>query len=118
MSRAHESTREKQSKFSRMLIDLKVKAIELGYELTEGDGYRDPRLHGKYGEKKGYGKAFSLHKLRLAHDYNVFKDGRWLTDGNQFPDLGAYWIEIGGEWGGSGDRADGNHFSLSHDGRW
>ena len=39
--------------------------------LTLGDGFRDERVHGKWGEKKGYGSAVSLHKLKLAQDLNV-----------------------------------------------
>jgi hypothetical protein len=113
-----ESVRQKQSRFSQMLAALRIAAHDMGYELTEGDGYRDPRLHGEYGEKKGYGATYSLHKLRLAHDFNIFKDGVYLRKGEQYSDLGAYWISLGGEWGGSGNRNDGNHFSLAHDGRW
>ena len=38
---------------------------------TFGDAYRDERLHGKYGEKRGYGHAESDHKRRLAVDLNL-----------------------------------------------
>ncbi|HAO1973206.1 TPA: M15 family peptidase, partial [Escherichia coli] len=29
---------------------------------------------------------------------------------------GEYWESIGGTWGGRFSRADGNHFSLEHNG--
>ena len=38
--------REKQSKFAKMAAQLILKAYEMGYEVTLGDAYRDPRLHG------------------------------------------------------------------------
>ena len=40
--------RENQSKFAKMAAELILKAYELGYEVTLGDAYRDPRLHGEY----------------------------------------------------------------------
>ena len=71
--------REQQSKFAKMAAELILKAFELGYEVTLGDAYRDPRLHGDLGVKKGYGAANSFHKKRLAIDLNLFKDGKFLT---------------------------------------
>ena len=70
--------RENQSKFAKMAAELILKAYELGYEVTLGDAYRDPRLHGEFGVKKGYGEAKSFHKQRLAIDLNLFKDGKFL----------------------------------------
>ena len=70
--------RQKQSKFAEMAAKLILKAIEMGYEVTLGDAYRDPRLHGELGVKKGYGAANSFHKTRLAIDLNLFKDGFFL----------------------------------------
>lgn len=77
-----------------------------GYELTEGDSYRDKRCP--------YGHAKSLHHIRLAKDYNVFKDGVYLNGTGQFDDLGEFWEFIGGSWGGR--FGDDNHFSLAHNG--
>jgi hypothetical protein len=44
--------RENQSKFAKMAAELILKAYELGYEVTLGDAYRDPRLHGEFGVKR------------------------------------------------------------------
>jgi hypothetical protein len=107
--------REKQSKFVLMIAQLINKANELGYELTFGDAYRDIRLHGKLGEKLGYGAANSLHKLRLAVDFNLFKDGEFLQDIEGHKPLGEYWESIGGTWGGRFN--DANHYSLEHEGK-
>tara|TARA_R110000868_G_scaffold275405_1_gene535139 strand:- start:331 stop:471 length:141 start_codon:yes stop_codon:yes gene_type:complete len=36
-------------------------------------------VHGNVGEKKSYSAANSLHKQRLAVDFNLFRDGQYLT---------------------------------------
>lgn len=104
----------KQMKFTRMAAQLLNFAHESGYEVTLGDGYRDPRVFGAIGERKGYGESKSAHKQRLAIDLNLFKDGKFIetTEGHQ--SLGEYWESIGGSWGGRFN--DGNHYSLEHDG--
>jgi|GEM_PF-4792231 len=55
---------ETQQQFARMVPRLVDKACELGYEVTLGDAYRDPRCP--------YGSEVSLHKKRLAIDLNIF----------------------------------------------
>ena len=106
---------QKQRRFSRMVADLIIFAYENGYEVTLGDAYRDPRLHGHVGEKKGYGSANSLHKDRLAIDLNLFKNGKFLTASEDHKPLGQYWESLGGSWGGRFN--DGNHYSVEHGGR-
>lgn len=106
---------QKQRKFTRMIAQLIEYAYANGYELTFGDAYRDPRLHGGVGVKKGYSSANSLHKSRLAVDFNLFKDGEYLTTTEAHKPLGEYWESIGGTWGGRFN--DGNHYSLEHQGR-
>ena len=102
------SLRKKQSEFARMIPRLIDKAHEMGYEVTLGDGYRDPRVFGKMGEAKGYGNPRSYHKLRLAIDLNLFKDGVYLEGTEQHRPLGEWWESVGGIWGGRFD--DGNHY--------
>lgn len=102
--------REQQSKFALMVAQLILKAVEFGYDVTLGDAYRDPRLHGEIGEKKGYGSANSFHKKRLAIDLNLFKDGEFLDGTTAHKQLGEWWESIGGTWGGRFN--DGNHYSL------
>ena len=48
------SLRAKQSEFARLVPRLIDKAFELGYEVTLGDAYRDPRVHGPMGSKRSY----------------------------------------------------------------
>jgi hypothetical protein len=95
------------------LID---KAHELGYEVTLGDAFRDPRVHGKLGEKVGYGHRNSGHKNKLALDLNLFKDGKYLADTESHRPLGEWWEKQHelARWGGR--FADGNHYSFEHEG--
>ena len=109
--------REKQSKFSMMVAKLIIHAYKMGYEVTLGDAYRDPRTNGKQGVKKGYGRSVSAHKNRLAIDLNLFYEGRYLTRTKDHRALGEFWETLGGTWGGrfkSG--SDGNHYSYDHNG--
>jgi hypothetical protein len=105
---------QKQRKFTLMIAELIQWAYENGYELTFGDAYRDPRLHGTLGERKGYGNPKSLHKIRLAVDLNLFKEGKFLETTEAHKPLGEKWESMGGSWGGRFQ--DGNHYSLEHDG--
>ena len=106
---------QKQRFFTRMIGLLIEYAYQQGYELTFGDAYRDPRVHGAVGEKKSYSSAGSLHKQRLAVDFNLFKDGVFLTKTEDHRPLGEYWESLGGSWGGRFN--DGNHYSWGHEGR-
>jgi hypothetical protein len=103
------SLRERQSEFASKVPMLINKALELGYEVTLGDAYRDPRVHGSFGERKGYGESKSFHKLRLAIDINLYKEGKYLTKTEDHKVLGEYWESLGGTWGGRFN--DGNHYS-------
>lgn len=108
---------QKQRKFVRMIGQLIEFAYANGYELTFGDAYRDPRVHGEVGAKKSYSSASSNHKVRLAVDFNLFKDGKFLTSSEDHKPLGEFWESIGGAWGGRFSQPDGNHYSLEHEGR-
>lgn len=109
-----ETLGQKQRRFTKMVAKLIDFAYANGYELTFGDAYRDPRLHGDMGVKKGYGHSKSNHKIRLAVDFNLFKDGKYLASSEDHKPLGEFWESIGGTWGGRFN--DGNHYSLEHNG--
>ncbi len=110
-----ETLGQKQRRFTRMIGLLIEFAYQQGYELTFGDAYRDPRVHGDVGVKKSYSSANSVHKSRLAVDFNLFKNGVYLTSTEDHRELGEFWESIGGTWGGRFN--DGNHYSLEHRGR-
>jgi hypothetical protein len=101
--------REQQSKFAHQVALLILQAEMMGYAVTFGDAYRDPRLHGSLGIQKGYGSAHSFHKKRLAIDLNLFKDGVYLEGSAAHSRLGEWWESQGGTWGGR--FKDGNHYS-------
>lgn len=108
---------EKQRLFAKLVPRLIDKAHEFGFEVTLGDAFRDPRVFGKLGAKVGYGNAFSCHKLRLAIDLNLFRDGAYITtETPEYLALGEWWERQhqfsawGGRW------ADPNHFSFVHEG--
>ena len=103
-----------QRRFTFMVGLLIKWAYENGYELTFGDAYRDPRVFGRTGDKKGYGRSKSNHKLRLAVDFNLFIDGKFQTTTEAHEPLGIYWESLGGSWGGRFN--DGNHYSLENNG--
>jgi hypothetical protein len=110
---------QKQREFALAVSFLIQKAYELGYEVTLGDAYRDARVFGNMGERKGYGRPESNHKIRLAIDLNLFKDGVYLTKTEDHRPLGEWWEEkygyLGAAWGGHFN--DGNHYSFEHEGR-
>jgi hypothetical protein len=110
------SLSDTQWEFLQCVAKLIRYADKMGYKLTVGDAYRDPRMHGHFGEKKGYGSANSVHKLRLAIDLNLFIDGDYRADTEAHRPLGNYWKSLHdlARWGGDFD--DGNHYSFEYQG--
>ena len=111
---------EKQRLFTKLIAKLIQWAYTNGFELSFGDAYRDPRVHGGLGRKVGYSSSNSNHKRRLAIDLNLFVDGVYQTKTSAYTEMGNYWMGLHDlcEWGGFGARSDGNHFSFKHEGRW
>jgi len=103
----------KQQTFSRLVPSLIIHAHVLGFEVTLGDCFRDPRVHGKFGEKSSYSHRNSAHKLKLAIDLNLHKDGVYCTGTEAHRCLGAFWKERhpDNRWGGDFTKPDGNHYS-------
>lgn len=75
----------------RLLPRLIDKAHELGFEIRGGDLFRDPRVHGQINVKQGYGAKNSGHKLKLAIDLNLFKDGAFIQTTEGHRELGEWW---------------------------
>ena len=96
--------REKQSKFAWMVSLLIQFAYLKGYEITFGDAWA----------KSGH-MAKSLHYSKLAIDLNLFRDGEYLPETEAHRELGEFWENLGGSWGGRFD--DGGHYSLGYQGR-
>jgi hypothetical protein len=110
------SLRTIQTEFAKLVPRLIDRAFEMGYEVTLGDAYRDPRAFGMMGTTKAYGHPNSAHKRRMAIDLNLFKDGDYLDSTDAHQPLGEWWEKQHqlARWGGR--FKDGNHYSFEYDG--
>jgi len=95
---------EKKTKFTSMVALLIQFAIEQGYEIRFCPEHNEHMLH-------------SLHYIGLAKDFELFLDGKYLTESRAYLPLGLFWEDLGGTWGGRFSSPDGCHFSYPHDGK-
>lgn len=88
-----------------------------GYRVRNGDYFRDPRVHGAVGEKLTYSHPYSMHKSKCAADLNLFKNGKYLTKTSDHLESGRRWEKRHPlcVWGGRFN--DGNHYSMTWEGR-
>lgn len=95
---------DKRALFTRLLPRLIDEMIARGYV----------PLHGKDGLKH---MKNSLHYDGLAVDIDLFKDGKYLTDGKDHEQFGIFWegLDPACAWGGR--FRDGNHYSISYQGK-
>lgn len=93
---------QKKTKFTCDIAKLINHAIDLGLEI------RFAPEHPKH-------MGGSLHFIGLAKDFDLFKDGVYLTNTEDHLPLGLFWESLGNTWGGR--FSDGNHYSISHEGR-
>lgn len=109
---------DKQRRFTECIGRLIAWAYANGFELTFGDAYRSPE-QAAANAKAGTGIANSVHTVRLAVDFNLFKDDVFLTTTDAHRPLGEYWKSLDPEarWGGDFSKPDGNHYSFTHEGR-
>jgi len=98
---------ESRCQFTHMLALLILKAQELGYEICIG---KDGMYH----------MPGSLHYEGLAADFDLYKNGEYITDSTGHQELGQFWISLGGSWGGyfkGSSKGDFNHYSMSWNGK-
>ena len=109
---------DKQRLFAVMIAELILWVNEQGYQVTMGDAFRSPNVFGHMGQSKGYGHRNSNHKLKLAVDLNLFKDGQYLSATEDHRFIGEYWESLNDmcRWGGRFSNPDGNHYSMVHNG--
>jgi hypothetical protein len=134
---------EKQQKFAMYIGLLITWAYAHGYRLALGEAKRSDEqaeinalgltgrgrlvaflrrvpefsmLAAKIENNAGSGIRNSLHELKLAQDFDLFKDGKYLSDTESHKPLGEYWESLDPlcRWGGR--FGDGNHYSLEHNG--
>jgi hypothetical protein len=116
---------ELQIAFTRLVPKLIVHAEGLGFEPVIAEVFR-PQLQAAYYAKLGKGIKNSLHCDKLAIDLLLFArahpgaDLIYLDTTESYAILGSYWKSLDSRcrWGGDfASRPDGNHFSLTPDGR-
>ncbi len=102
--------RQAQCKFSWMLGNLICFAYSQGFEIAMGEGTIMVVYCPHCKKKVSVHRKGSLHHVKLGQDIDLFKDGVYLRKTSDHKVLGAYWISLGGSWGG--DFNDGNHYSY------
>jgi len=107
---------KRQEHFSRAYPLLVLYIQYLGYEVRTGDAERNKKVFGELGESKGYGHKNSCHKIKLAIDLNITKDGVYLR-GQAAEDAHSlfhnFWDMLGGS---KRIPHDLNHYSFEHNG--
>lgn len=110
---------QKQIAFTRLIPRLIDHCFEKGFEVVLGEAYR-PQVTADAYAAQGIGIKNSLHRDKLAIDISLFKDGQLLTSTASYEPIGVFWESLGTlecptKWGGRFN--DGNHFSVSWQGR-
>lgn len=108
---------QKQKLFSYLIAKMVCWAYAQGYQLTYGEALRT-EAQAAANAAAGTGIYNSVHRLRLAIDFNLFISGVYRTDSESYRALGEYWKKLHPlcRWGGDFKKPDGNHFSLEHEG--
>src|SRR5690242_19312946 len=105
------SLREKQSLFVFNIHLLIEWAYRNGFELTFGEVYRTAEQQAIY-LASGISKTQnSRHLVRLAVDFNIFRNGLLINSPIDIKPLGDYWVTLNTDnvWGGDFNR---NHSVL------
>lgn len=131
---------EKQQLFMRLLPKLIGRALVLGFQIRGGELLRFEEQarwnathcracrrheidHGPLGKIRhkfvAIGIVKSLHRLKLAIDLILFRNGQPCWDTEDYKQLGEYWKSLHPlcRWGGDHRNPDGGHFSIAHQGR-
>lgn len=116
----------KQFLFNRYIPFLLLQAQKYGYEYVLGEVERSDATAELYA-RQGKGIRKSNHRLRLALDLYLYRDGIYLTNSTDYAILGSWWksqhplFRWGGDFkqinpktGNLEDAPDGNHFSVEY----
>ena len=111
---------EKQRLFMQLVGQFLVWIYQQpGYEVSGGELLRS-KEQALANAASGAGIANSLHLDKLAIDLQLFVNGAYQTETEAYKPLGDFWKTLNPlcRWGGDfTSRKDGNHFSLTHEGR-
>lgn len=96
------SLSEDQRKFTIMIGNFLFWAHAQGYELTFGHAWRDGETQERLVAMGRSKTLASKHCERLAVDFNLFIDGKYVEDKEAYRVLGEYWESLSSEniWGG------------------
>ncbi len=102
---------DKQRLFAYLVSVLIQHIYESGYSVTFGDAFD---TDGDGGHMKG-----SVHQERLAVDLNLFLSKTYQPKTESHKPFGAFWKSLHPlcRWGGDFTSKDGNHYSLTHNGK-
>lgn len=100
---------KKQRIFTVMVAKLILWAQARGLELTMGHVWRDSETQRRMVEMKLSKTLKSKHCDRLAIDFNLFVDGKYVSGKEHYRQLGEYWESLGGRWGGRFGVAEKNY---------
>lgn len=114
---------KKQEIFAGILLPkLLGEAMQRGYRVRLGEALRPDWVAHTY-EAFNRGIRASLHCRKLAIDLNLFHQGEYLTETDEYRPLGEWWEAQSGAYEGlpikccwGGRFGDGNHFSIEHEG--
>jgi hypothetical protein len=111
----NETLGQKQERFTLMLATFLVLINLRGYKTRLKEVERTA-AGAAANAAKGTGIVNSLHRISLAADVVLTKNGVLLTNSADYREAGELWESLGGSWGGRFSKPDGNHFSLAHNG--
>ena len=108
---------KKQELFARLMWRLLQHIEEAGYQVRLGETWRS-KAAAEDNARRGVGIVNSVHRLKLAVDINLFKDGKYLTSTEDHQAFGAWWEDQGEfcRWGGRFRNRDPGHYSFEHNG--
>ena len=107
---------ELQQSFASDTVLLFQYILEQGYTFTYGEAMRSAEQAELYA-KEGKGIVDSLHCKRLAIDINLFKDGIYIVDVEQYKHFGLFWEHLNpkNRNGYAFKRPDSNHFERNEE---
>lgn len=109
---------EKRCLFSYLFALLIIEARTHGFDAAI-DQVKRTQKEADNNAATGAGISNSLHLLGLAGDLLLYNEhGTYLTATEDYKVIGEYWEGLHPlcRWGGRFKKADGNHFSLEHQG--
>lgn len=114
------SLTEHQYEFTKDVADLIIYAQIVGIKLTFGEVYRTKYQQVKYVNDGLSNTLLSLHRKRLAVDFNFFVDGKLTYQKEAVQELGDYWESLSplNKWGGNWKSfKDIPHFERNYKGK-